>query len=790
MGPSPLENLLFENSLELFWNAPQRGIQEIQIPIATYTKLGLLRDAYLVSGSCVYFSPPGVHGDNQPLILRPAHINDCAPTSEWSFRLRSWNAITIAIATSPGPRDGSCLRVRNTHACLDGLLKREVRRETTTLNGATYLEGALPSHTIPVAALLTFFVAVILLFVRDKNAQKKIAYALCAVATVGAVSGMFAATLTHAWSLRFLSAAALDHPRSYYRAPRQSIFFEGQRRDVSNRGDTWVASLPASISVLRLDLHAPGKTVFLQDLNLCAGDWCERHSGAGLLPKIHPVHKVTAIELAGDAIRIAQSDPTANFWIDIDLQSRRPPLFLACMVGAMIGVVLASFLAGILLALLALSRWMSAAPARVIVCFSVPISVVFSLVVPPLQNPDEDAHLLRVIQVLNGHLLSSANGAIGAAELDWPAPDPLQAFRALRFQSTVKTTSTEVIDTVTAPISAREKRILWTPAGNYSPIAYLCQLPGAFLGFLLGMSPLKIMYCARISALLLFALAAVLGLRLLPSGREFALVLLTLPMTLALSAAVSADTTTIAAAFLFFSALARLSTSSSSESKATWTLVISALALGGAKPLYAGLTLCAVPLLATTHRRHALAAILGAAGVACSWALLTFVSSLTAQVPTASSQIYFLTREPFAVLEILSATFWAKGVFFVQSFIGVFGWLDTYLHGSVYLAFFILLIAVGIRAGSEPRSTGMLAWAWVRLLAATVVVAAMLAMFVANSPEGGMVVEGFQGRYLIPALFFFTPIRPSDSGVRALVPMVAIAMAPWVLLGVTSRFYW
>src|SRR6185369_3390333 len=110
----------------------------------------------------------------------------------------------------------------------------------------------------------------------------------------------------------------------------------------------------------------------------------------------------------------------------------------------------------------------------------------------------------------------------------------------------------------------------------YSPIAYLPQALAIGLGRSLGLSPVALLYCARLAGLAAALTLVSLAIRSAPMAKHVLLLLALSPMGLRQMSLLTADSLTIAYAFLFIAIVLRLVLVSGSARQSAWIVALAA----------------------------------------------------------------------------------------------------------------------------------------------------------------------------------------------------------------------
>jgi uncharacterized membrane protein len=118
-------------------------------------------------------------------------------------------------------------------------------------------------------------------------------------------------------------------------------------------------------------------------------------------------------------------------------------------------------------------------------------------------------------------------------------------------------------------------------------------------------------------------------------------------------------------------------------------------------------------------------------------------------------QLNFLFLSPFNILKVLGATLIQRSGFYLQSLIGIFGWLEYGLDPLSYLIYglFFIYIIVSINlAGKQVLSKKRTILLFVTLFISYIFI--LLLGFVFYTEKGLLVPGGIQGRYFIPFVPF------------------------------------
>jgi uncharacterized membrane protein len=443
--------------------------------------------------------------------------------------------------------------------------------------------------------------------------------------------------------------------------------------------------------------------------------------------------------------------------------------------------------------------------------------VSLALLMPPFQFNDEHGHFARAYQISRGEVVAHPDHAqLPAAVLSILLRYP----EGITDKSIPRTSVADLFAGGAGEFSPAE------PIGNihelrylswgylayqiYWPVCYLPASAGIRMTRLFNLSPLSMLYAARLMNLLSFLVALTIALRLAPGFRALITGLALMPMTLQQAVAVSADSITIAFALVGFALLLR-----TREQPVTHRYLAIVLAT---VPMWAMCknSIWALPLLLLipgwqfNGRRQRTAFVLTATVVTVAalvlWRIITndafgqlVVAGLSRGINFESNARQFMIHPLRILHDVISfpdtLTYCAR---LIRRFVGAFGW--NYVNLPVPLApTYLLMLVVAACAELNPKPFTATERAILGLVFAGALIQTYLMLFVIDGSYAngryGFWSAGVQGRYLIPyCLAGFLALRqnaiPAIS--RALAPMVLAVSAFCGLLSLNAilRFYY
>jgi uncharacterized membrane protein len=387
-------------------------------------------------------------------------------------------------------------------------------------------------------------------------------------------------------------------------------------------------------------------------------------------------------------------------------------------------------------------------------------AMALSALIPPLQSPDEHSHLARAYLISKGEwLLSTPPGMSSGGFVDKGLLAFADAYSTIIADSSARLTVQRKAMIANLQWGGGELFFPVPGTGYYTPMVYAPHAAAMWLGRSLDLSIASTYHLVRgfcvLSCLAMLAMAA----RLLQPP-ALAIALLALPMTLFQFVAPTLDGVTTCLAVLTLSIFwRRLSGPDDLSAAHTWAFAACVALLASSRVQL--LPLLAMPFYlawARGYRRDALAGT--AAGLLSAiWLAYALTHTVDQRVKRGQATSELLTQyafDPGAYFSIVWQSVSDNNLsrFYAASFIGVLGWLDTWLPVWSYpvlwgsLAACTLASLLRVRWTEAPLARAALACA--ALACAGLV---FFAMLITWTPHPALTIEGVQGRYfIVPAI--------------------------------------
>jgi len=120
-------------------------------------------------------------------------------------------------------------------------------------------------------------------------------------------------------------------------------------------------------------------------------------------------------------------------------------------------------------------------------------------------------------------------------------------------------------------------------------------------------------------------------------------------------------------------------------------------------------------------------------------------------------QMQFILEDPFNLLRVLWNTFFiSQGTFYLNSFVGVLGWLDNPLPQLLINSYMLVLLVNSFINKPIDLNLSIKDRAVILMIFLFSIFAIEMAIYLTWTPPGSSFVQGVQGRYFIPLapLFF------------------------------------
>ncbi|MBK7938132.1 MAG: DUF2142 domain-containing protein [Lewinellaceae bacterium] len=390
---------------------------------------------------------------------------------------------------------------------------------------------------------------------------------------------------------------------------------------------------------------------------------------------------------------------------------------------------------------------------------------IFVFLTPPFQSPDEPNHFLRAFQVSEGAFFPEKQKQRLGGQLPASLVQVCDSFYYLKMNYIARLNPGLVEQSLGIPLNA-ERRVFadFPNTAIYNPAAYLPQAAGISLLRISGSTPLRMLYAARLSNLLVWILLVAAAIRLAPYLQHLFAVLALLPASLVIAASANADVITNGLCWCLIASFLRFAGKKSPPPSALPLLFKQSLAFA----ITCASKLIVFPLagLYLLQRRDKIRygfIVLAASGLAAALVWGSFAGNwfipYDAYDPAVrdaqtlnegvnpSGQLAHVVQHPLLFIRtaIISAVEAVPSA--LAHFAGKFGWEKNYLHPA-WLALLWLTVAATIASAGKALSLQQRSLA--AMVTALYIGMFILTMYMLWCPVGATEVSNFQGRYFVP----------------------------------------
>lgn len=438
--------------------------------------------------------------------------------------------------------------------------------------------------------------------------------------------------------------------------------------------------------------------------------------------------------------------------------------------------------------------------------------LIFIIIIPPFQVPDEPNHFYRAYQVSEGQLIAQKKGQITGGVI------PVSLVKAVndlnggvRFHSNVKQDVQLVFQAFSDLLLKDDVEFVAFPnTAILAPIAYFPQAVGLMVGKLFNLSPVALLYLGRLFNLLFYIFIIAITIKTVPIFKNIIFLLAFLPMSIHLAASVSADAATISVSFFVTALILNIAINPDANlsKKNIFLLFVFSFLLSFCKSTYFVLVfLFFIIPQSKAHSRvgyYLTAFLLVGVSTAATFFWGGIVETIYTPMltdgnlfPTIAAAKSFIFLYPLQYIIIIINSIAHYLPITIEGFIGILGWLDTHLPLFLIIIYFLVLLGAAIIDSDKKMYLRLQQKMIISLVAFIGCLLVITSQFFIWTSMGSLIIGGFQGRYLIPfGPLFFLLFHSSAFSVKnysriASIYFVSFSIFSLVvtLYTVTVRFY-
>lgn len=458
-------------------------------------------------------------------------------------------------------------------------------------------------------------------------------------------------------------------------------------------------------------------------------------------------------------------------------------------------------------------------PYRFFLLTATLFGILYALIVPPFQSPDEFNHFYRSWQITEG-------GGIGKKTLDNRLGDSLpesllsisEPFVRLPFQFEQRIKTNTVFPLLEIPLN--EKRRTFVDFSNtavYAPTAYLSQSISIFVFKKLGFTPLSIFYFTRLLTLIFWIAIVYISIKTIPIHRWLFAFLALLPSSLFINSSLNADVLTNALSFLCISLFVKKFFEKNKITKfEILTLFLCTVIISLNKIAYLPLVflVCLIPKenFSSAKQKNVFAFLLITANIAVVVWWSKVIAPLYIRFEDYNpnfrlgqqlnegvdpiAQFAFIIHNPLTFTKIMITSFAQTLPHTLIHYVGKFGWEKNYLPIGLILPLFLMIILRGVNSNTKAKILSKNIKHKMLLIGLIMSASLATAMYLLWCPVGNNFIENLSGKYFIPIfpLFFLSLPSLDFKKYRFLTNEKWIAALLWLTLSysvwqVWTRYY-
>ncbi len=407
---------------------------------------------------------------------------------------------------------------------------------------------------------------------------------------------------------------------------------------------------------------------------------------------------------------------------------------------------------------------------KIYVYIALIIGVFFIFLTPPFQSPDEDSHFKKSYQVANGHFYPVAHDGKLGNYFPKQMLDYIKEKIAYRSKLDKKYSYSEMLLEQYDNMDYTKKNFQEYSTSNIIPITYIAPASGIIFSKLVAhifdldmISTVYMLYFARIFSLILSVILTTIAIKKTPVMKKTFLVVALIPMCVFLNSMVSYDNVLIPLSLLSLAMILDITyVKKKIEKKDIIVLSLIGTVLLNVKTVYffMYLLMFGIPFKKFGLKKDKIKIALKIIGIVLLLTLIfkfpLIIQKVSSSDANAKKQIAFVLSHPIKYMSILLNNIEYQRLFYLNTTVGTFGLIDTYLPISVIVFIYINIFVTALVDGSSDKIKvdkviKILSVVYVMICAISI----YTALYVTWTPQvfkkiGSNEITGVQGRYFLP----------------------------------------
>jgi uncharacterized membrane protein len=404
------------------------------------------------------------------------------------------------------------------------------------------------------------------------------------------------------------------------------------------------------------------------------------------------------------------------------------------------------------------------------ICLIATAGLFFTFAVPPLQKPDEEAHLIRTLSIAGGHIFCTGTST-NSIPLEQGIVTMMKEVKALKLANHAERKFDLALynKSFFATKSDLHTQSYIVPAiyCGFPVVPYMPHILGISIGRLLHLNAYLVFFMGRFSMLLIALLWMRWIYKRTPEPFRYGILFLfSLPMFLHQLSSYSYDPVHMLLAASLFSVL--ISFKQNQNLAIMWIIYVGLLLskTGGYELLLPLYFLIPRYRIASGMKKYVATTVIFFATLIVVFGVFKLIelqaiaagATLGKGVNPVSQIMYILTNPAHYVLMLIKSTF-HFGIFYLQSLIGILGWLEYGFPHIIYFIYVISFIYIVLRSYIPKESLvsrkKLIALGLILIASYIYIVTIFYLLW---NPVGAAITDGIQGRYFlvfIPFIYLF-----------------------------------
>ncbi len=409
--------------------------------------------------------------------------------------------------------------------------------------------------------------------------------------------------------------------------------------------------------------------------------------------------------------------------------------------------------------------------------------ILFMLVNPPFQAPDEDSHLYKMYGITDGsfnfkkYTTDNINGNYLGQKLTFGGQIlPIGLIQASRYNKRItgdplkKTSIKETFEISNIQLNKNQKIFIGYPAPFYTVISYIPAIFFVFLLKLINATPFWMLYISRICSLITYSAFCYYTIKITPIKKWMFLALCLMPMCIYQSSAVSTDAISCGSIFLFIAYTLYLSFDEKIKEITKKQLLVFfglIIFLSICKFTYFPLILMyfiipkeKFPSSKIRYNSFFIFSVISA--ILCFLPIMYHMHTIEGVQAFSSNLdkkelIKFIFYHPIEYFTLISKTLLINFRYYLNGFVGLFGWIDTPIpYYAVWTYIYIILLTTLLNYNEKTiafsiKNKILLFFAYILCL--FLIFTSCYLTFLPD--DFTHTIGGIQGRYFIPVAPIF-----------------------------------